>query len=148
MGILFQPIQAALQQGNVTAKTVNHEAFDPRLFRRGQQYQCADQMREHAAFVNVSNQNHGAVDLFGKAHVGNVAFAQIDFRRTASTFHQHLRVIGTQASVGIKHRRRCTRFVMVVCQGFQIAQYLTLQNDLCARVGIGFEQYRIHVNRG
>ena len=80
-GTLLQPVESRLQQGNVASKTIDDETFDPSLFRGGQQFKGSDQMRKHPATVDVSDQNHRAVDRFGKAHIGNITGSQVDLCR-------------------------------------------------------------------
>lgn len=71
-------------------------------------------MGEHAAAVDVGQQDYRAIDRFGKAHVGDVALAQIDFSRTARAFDQHHFVLGQQALVRLQHRCHRDRLVLVI----------------------------------
>ncbi|MNL03581.1 hypothetical protein D3C87_1241220 [compost metagenome] len=54
-GALFQPVKARLQQSDVAAKTVDDEAFDPRLFARRQQLKGANQMSKNPAAIDVGD---------------------------------------------------------------------------------------------
>jgi hypothetical protein len=67
------------------------------LFGGRQQFQRADQMRENAAPVDVGNDDHRAIDGLGKAHVGDVAIAQVDLGRRPGALDQHAIVGRRQA---------------------------------------------------
>ena len=41
----------------------------------------ADQLGNNAAAINVADKGHGNPCSFGKAHIGNVACAQVHLRR-------------------------------------------------------------------
>ena len=98
-GALLQPIQARLQQGDITAKAVDHKALHPRLFALGKQRQGADQMGKHPAFVDIGDQDHRAIHRFGKTHIGNIAGTQVDLRWRAGTLDHHHRISGAEALV-------------------------------------------------
>jgi hypothetical protein len=54
------------------------------------QIERTDQMGENPATVDVGNEDHRAIDRLGKAHVGDVAVAQVDLgRRTGAFDHTH-----------------------------------------------------------
>ncbi len=80
-----------------------------RLFRSRKQVERAAQMRNNAAPVDVGDQDHRAVDDFGKAHVGDVALAQIDLGRAAGAFDDYALVGSAQALLRLKHGAACTR---------------------------------------
>ncbi len=82
-GFALQPLHAGLQQTNVAAKAIDHETAHALPLGRRQAFERTEEMREHAAAVDVGHQDHRAIDRFGKTHVGDVALAQVDFRRAA-----------------------------------------------------------------
>ncbi len=82
-GAPFQPVQSRPQQPGVVPKAIDDEAMHPRLSGRRQQFQLPHQMGEHAAAVDVGNQDYRAVRRLGEAHVGDVVLAQVDLRRAA-----------------------------------------------------------------
>ncbi|MNJ57905.1 hypothetical protein D3C77_535160 [compost metagenome] len=98
-GARLKPVEARLQQGDVTAKAVDDKAFDPRLFAFREQLQGTDQMGKHPTTVDVGNQDHRTVHRFGKAHVGNITGTQVDLRRRARALDHHHRVLRKQALV-------------------------------------------------
>jgi hypothetical protein len=141
----LQPVQTGFQQANIAAKTVDDEALDPCLLGPGQQFQRAHQMGEHAAAVDVGNDHHRAVGGFGEAHVGDVAVAQVDFRRAARPFH-HDEIVGLlQPREGFQHLAQQARLVAVVIPRLQVADGVALDDDLGAGIAVGLEQHRVHV---
>ena len=49
----------------------------------------ADDLRDHAAAVDISAQHHRHIRRRGKAHVGDVAGAQVDLGRAAGALDDH-----------------------------------------------------------
>ena len=144
-GACFQPIQPRLQQSDIAAKAVDDEALDPRLLGRRKQFEGADQMRKHAAAIDVGDQQHRAVHGFGEAHVGNVIGAQVDLRRGARAFHHHHRVGLAQARVGRQHRVHRDGFVVVIGHCVHAGHGTAMDDHLGAGVAVGLEQHWVHV---
>ena len=48
----------------------------------------ADDLSDDTAAIDVTHQNHRHIGGAGKAHVGDVVRAQIDFRRATGAFHK------------------------------------------------------------
>ncbi len=82
----FQPAVARLQQTHITAKTINNKTFYTLLLRLGQQLQSTVQVGKDTALINIRHHQHRAVYCLSKAHIGNIIFPQIYFRRTAGPF--------------------------------------------------------------
>ena len=144
-GPLLQPVEPRLQQGNIATKTVDDKTLNPRLFALGQQFQSADQVREDATAIDVGNQNHRAVHGLGKAHVGNVAGAQVDLGRRPGTFDHHHRVGRTQAVMGGQYGLHRDGFVIVIGHGVHAGHGSPVNDHLRAGVAVGLEQHRVHV---
>ncbi len=49
----------------------------------------ANQRGNHPAPVDITNQNDRNICMGGKAHIGYIARAKIDFSRRTRAFHQH-----------------------------------------------------------
>ncbi|MNZ50537.1 hypothetical protein D3C78_683260 [compost metagenome] len=142
---LLQPVQAWLQQGDVATETVDDEALDPGLLGRRQQLQGTDQVGEDAAAIDVGNQNHRAVDRFGKTHVGDVTGTQVDLGRRARTFDHHHRIRATEALMGGQHRLHGDSLVVVIGHRVHAGDRAAMDDDLGAGVTVGLEQHRVHV---
>jgi len=144
-GARLEPVQAGLQQADVAAKTVDDEALHPRLLARGKQFQGSDQVGEHTAAVDVGDQHHRHVGRLGKAHVGDVAVAQVDLGRAACPLHQHGVVGGAQPAPALHHGGHRGGLVGVVIARRQVRRGAPVDDDLGADVARGLEQHRVEV---
>ncbi|MNE39750.1 hypothetical protein D3C80_1337170 [compost metagenome] len=144
-GTFFEPVQAGLEQGDVTAKTVDDKTFDPRLLARREQFQGADQMGENPATVDVGNQDHRAIHRLGKTHVGDVAGPQVDLGRRAGTFNHHHRIGCAQALVRGQHSLHGDDLVVVIGHGIHAGDRAAMDDYLGPGVAVGLEQHRVHV---
>ena len=102
-------------------------------------------MREHAAAVDVRDQQHRAVRCLGEAHVGDIALAQVDLGGRARAFHDDGLILRRQSAVRSEHRVARRLLVGVVLQRFHVADGAAVDDDLRAGVAVGLEQHRIHV---
>ena len=102
-------------------------------------------MRKHATAINIGNQQYRAVHRFGKAHIGDIIFTQINFSRAARAFDQHHIILLLQTLKGFEHGLTRDRFVVVVSHRIHIANRMTLNNHLRTDVSIRFEQHRVHI---
>ncbi len=107
--------------------------------------QGADQMRKHAAAIDIRHQYHRAVHRLGKAHIGDIALPQVDFRRTAGALHHNHLILLAQTLVRCQHRLHRGGFVIVVNPGVHILQRATVNDHLGTGIGIGLEQHRVEV---
>jgi hypothetical protein len=82
-GALFEPLLATAQQRAVTTEAVDDEAAHQRALVIAEAGQRADQMGEHAAAVDVRDDDDRAARRQRETHVRDVALAQIDLGRTA-----------------------------------------------------------------
>ena len=66
-----------LEQSDITAEFVDDVAGEQRPLSRREQLVSADELRDNATAFDVSDQHNRNVRRFRKAHIGNVAVAQI-----------------------------------------------------------------------
>ena len=91
-------------------------------------------MGEHAATVDIGDQDHRAVDGFRKTHVGDIARAQIDFGRAARAFDDHGLVLLAQPGIRFQHRTHGDGLVLLVVARIHLGAYLAVDDHLRARV--------------
>ena len=69
----------------------------------------ADQLGDDAAALDIADQRHRNIGRLGKAHIGDVAVAQVDFRRTSCSFDEdevrRVRETGERAEDGRQQTR-------------------------------------------
>jgi hypothetical protein len=87
----------------IAAKTVDAEPDDLRAIPGIHHRVMRDQRRDHSAAVNVSRQQHRHVGGARKAHIGDVAGAQICLSRAAGPFDDHDVMGGGQARETAQH---------------------------------------------
>ena len=144
-GLLLQPVEARLQQGDVAAEAVDDEAFDEVSFAGGDQFQGADDLGEDAALVDVRHQDHRALHRFGVAHVGDIVLTQVDLRRAARPFDDDALILRMEPGMGVEYRLHRGAFVGVVVLRLHLAQRPAVDDHLGAGVAGRFEQHRVHV---
>ena len=144
-GACFQPLQPRFEQLDVAAEAVDDEALHARLLRGRKQFQRADEVREDAAAVGVGDEDHRAIHFLGKAHVGDVAVAQVDLGRAAGALDQHAFVLRTEPLIRFEHRLHRPRLVLVIGDGVEILQRPAVDDDLRALVGVRLQQHRVEI---
>ncbi|MPM61967.1 Arginine--tRNA ligase [bioreactor metagenome] len=144
-GAFFQPCQTRFEQAHVAAEAVDDEALDPCLLARGKQFQRADQVGKNAAAVDVGDDDHRAIDGLGKAHVGDVAVAQVDLGRRAGAFDENAVVVRGQPRPGFEHSAHRARLVLMVGLGIEVGGNLTVDDHLRPAVGGRLQQHRVEV---
>src|SRR6516165_10470621 len=88
-GALAERADAALEQADVAAELVDNVTGEQRPFALGQQLVGADQLSDDTTALNVPDQHDRDASGFGEPHIGDIAVAQIDLGRAASSFDQH-----------------------------------------------------------
>ena len=78
-----------VEQPGIAAELVDQIAMQALPLGRLQQRMRAHKGRDHAAALDVADQHHGQIGRLGKAHIGDVALAQVDLGRAAGTLDQH-----------------------------------------------------------
>ena len=102
-------------------------------------------MRKDPALVDIGDQNHRAIHCLGKAHIGNISGAQIDFCRGAGTFNQYDVVLMHQTLMRVQHCLERCGFVGVVGHCVHATDRMAVDDHLRAHIAIRLEQYRIHI---
>ena len=95
---------AVVKQAGVATEFVDQEPAHPRRVLCVQNRLCADHLCDDPAPVDVPDQNHGHIGGHGKAHIGDVARAQVHLGRTARALDNHQIVLGFQAVKTVQHR--------------------------------------------
>ena len=96
-GAAFDVRDAGVEQGRVAAELVDREAADHRGICRIEHRLRADEARDHAAALDVAEQQHRYAGASGEAHVRDVSPAQVRFGRAARALDQYEFVAGAQA---------------------------------------------------
>ena len=100
----------------------------------------------NAAAVDVAGQQHRHIGGFGKAHIGDVAGAQIDLRRRSGALDQHDVGLAGETREALQHCRQQGRFLLKIILRPQRTPALALHDDLRAGVGLRLQEHRVHVH--
>ena len=95
----------------------------------------ANHLRDDAAPVDAAGQDHRQIRCFGKAHIGDVAFAQIDLGRAARAFDQDDIGIVREAFEAFEHALQKGRFQLCIIAGHDGRQPLAVDDNLSALFG-------------
>jgi hypothetical protein len=146
-GLALEPGEPGGEQGALAAESIDHDPHHALAFRFGEAFQCTHHVGERAAAVDVGDQQHGAVDRFGEAHVGDVARAQVHLRRAARTLDDHGLETAAQALESGDDLAKQPRLRLLVGARLHIRKRLAADDDLRAAVARGLEQHRVHVGK-
>ena len=127
---LLQLPQPRPQQFHVSAEFVDHRPDDPLPLFLPQQGERPVKLGEHAAAVNVPCQQHGRVHQFGKPHVDDVVFAQVDLRRGACALNDDDVVFLRQAVVRLQDLRNEAALHFEVVRGIILPAHFAHHNQL------------------
>ncbi len=112
------------------------------------QRQGAVNCREHAAPVDIRDQNNRALRQFRHPHVDDIAVAQIDFRGAPRPFQHHHLILCRQALVDLAHRFTQPGFVVVIADGIHIAGDFAHQHNLRPAIAGWLKQNWVHAHVG
>ena len=148
-GPVGDEFHAGREQGRIAAEFVDQEAGDRGSVGGIDHRFGADQLSDHAAAVDVTDQHHGHAGGAGEAHVGDVVRAwRLTSASTAGTLDQDdvgflLQVV----EAGEDARQQAGLHGLEVARG-GVADHMPEHHDLGADFGLGFEEDGVHVDRG
>jgi hypothetical protein len=82
----------------------------------------------------------------GKAHIGDVVFAQIDLRRAASALDQNDVGVALHDPKAFKHVRQQLRLHILHLARRRRVEHFALHDHLRADLALGFQQHRVHMH--
>jgi hypothetical protein len=88
-GALFEEVGGFAEKFGIAVEVVDDEAFQARRIGRIEDGEGAGDGRDDAAAMDVADEQDGEIGGGGKAHVGDVAVAQIDLGGGAGALDQH-----------------------------------------------------------
>ena len=105
-------------------------------------------MSEDPAPVDIADEYHGGVGQLREAHVDDIVFPQVDFRRTARAFYNNYVVLRRETVEGREDFGNQRFPVAEVVDRAHMPARGAVDNDLAARVARRFEQYGVHTGVG
>ena len=141
-GRLHDSLLAGDEQARIAAKLVDDETRDQRRILGIEHHFGADEARDHAATVDIADDDDRYVGGACKAHVGDVVAAQVHFRRAARAFDQHQIGFLLQPLIAFHHIGQELLLHAHVFDRFRRAMHLALHDDLRADLALRFQQDR------
>ena len=124
---------AGCKQRRIAAELVDQEAAHQRGVVRIDHRLGADQARDHAAAVDVADEDDRHARRARKSHVGDIVGAQVHFRSAAGAFDQHDIGLGLEPGEAVEHERHQLRLHLLVGSRLGGAVDAALHHDLGAR---------------
>jgi len=142
---LLYHLGSAGEEAGIAAELVDDEALDADLLGARQQCMRADDGGEDAAAVDVADEDDRHVRRLGKAHIGDVALAQIGLGGAAGALDEDEVGFGAEPGEALEHARQEARLQRLVLARRRVAGDAALHDDLRAGLGLGLEENRVHV---
>ena len=147
-GQILELRQTRPQNLHITAEFVDDETANPRLLVLLEQLDRAVQRREHAAAVDVADQQNGCIHQLRQTHIYNIILLEIDLRRTARTLDHDNVVLGGKAVKCVLDNGQKRLFAAPILPRGTVSLRLAHDDDLRANVACRLEQDRIHAHIG
>ena len=98
---LLKHRNSRIKDGFISPELIDNEAFDPLPFLLLKKGHCPVKLCKYAAPVNVSGKKYRNIQHFGKTHIDNIIFFQIDLRRTPRPFYNKNIILFCQMAAGV-----------------------------------------------
>ena len=147
-GLLGDDVQRTVEQADIAAELVDDVAFKTRPLAGRQQRVGADDAGDHAAAVDVADQDGWDVGGFGEAHIGDVGGAQVDLGRAAGAFDQDEIGLAAEPAEALEHPRQQGGLERMELARRGDGGHPALDHQLGAGIRLGFQEHRVHVGDG
>jgi len=131
-GSLCDELHSCFKQRCVASKFIDDKARDQRRVVCVDHGLAADELRDHAAAIDIANENDRGLGGARKSHIGDVMRAQIDLGGAAGAFNDDKIICGFQTREAVHHHRRQPGFPRLIVAGFRLTGDLPAHNDLRA----------------
>ena len=137
---------AIFEEFHVAVELVDDETLEAGPVFGLQHRKGADDGGNHAAAVDIAHEEGRNIDGLGKAHVGKIAIAQVDFGGASRTFHDdEVGLLGELPEAFDNGGHELLAVLEKIARRHG-GGALALNDDLGAGGGFGFQQHRVHVN--
>ena len=142
--LVIQLLQSRIQDGFIPAEFIDHKSFYPGPFFFLQKPDGSQQLGKHTAPVNISHQKYWRVHKSRKAHVDDIVFLQIDFRRASRPLNNYDVIPAVKLPISLHNRRNQAFFHPEVIPRFPVSEHFAVYNYLGAHVAVWLQQNGIH----
>ena len=138
--------QAFVEEMNISAHLVDNEAMNARAIIARQHDARADETRDHAAAVDVADEDHRHARRLGEAHIGDVAGAQVDLGRAARALDQDDVGASPDDREALHDRRQQFALARRIVARPHRRETATLHDHLRAGLALRLQQHGVHVH--
>ena len=143
---LLERFEPRLQDLLISAEFVDDGAADARSLVRLEQGHGAVELCEHAAAVNVADEEHRRVHELRKAHVHDVLLLEIDLRRASRALDDEDIVLRGERVIRFHHRGDILALAAVILHRVHVALHDAVDDHLAANVGRRLEKNGVHAH--
>ena len=146
--LVLEDAHSFIEQREVASELVDRKPAEQRALFRRQQLHTSNDGSEHAAALDVGDEDPGHLEASHEAQIDEVVRAQVHFGYAPRAFdHDH---VEAASQIGIGGRDVRSQFVHrgVVFARRQGLPRSAVHNDLAAPVAGGFQQDRVHHRLG
>ncbi|SHV44008.1 Uncharacterised protein [Mycobacteroides abscessus subsp. abscessus] len=142
---LFEP---GLQQSGIAAKLVDDETCDQPLVRGLQHRHRTEQMCQHSAAINVTDQHHGQARRLRQPHIGDIGCPQVDLGDRSGTLADHHIIFFAQRPQILRDHLPQFLTMLDIRAGADVSRRVTSHHQLRGAIAPRFEKHRIEPNGG
>ncbi len=106
----------------------------------------ADKLRHDPAAVDIAHKDHRHIRRLGKAHIGDVAGAEVDLGRAACAFDDDQIAPCGEAVKALEHLGHQGRLQLAIVPRLERGEALPLHDHLRADIGLGLEEHGVHID--
>ena len=147
-GAGFDLMVTVIEQPGIAAELVDQKSLHHRGVRGIQHRLRTDDLGDHAAAVDIACQHDRDTRRARETHIRDVARAQVDFGRAARALDDDQIVTVLQPVKAVQHPLQQTWLQRGIVAGLGAGDGAALQDHLCAGIGFGLQQHRVHIGDG
>ena len=130
----------------IAAKFIDEETRDHCRVGRIEHRLGPNDLGNDAAAIDVAEQNHRNIGRAGKAHIGDIVLAQIDFRRAPGAFNKNQIRLFAKCCETAEDSGQKLWFQVLVFARSGLASHPAAHNNLGASAALRLQKDRVHVD--
>ena len=147
-GLVFDQLHRRVEEARVAAEFVDEEAADHGRVGRIDHRFRADDLGDHAAAVDIAQDDDRNIGRAGKSHIGEIASPEIDLGGGTRTFDKNEIRLGLQSIEAFENGRHEPGLHGLELAGPGTACHSAMNHDLGADFALRLEENRVHVDAG
>ena len=145
--LLLKKIDGRRHERDIAAKLIDDESFDERALLFIEQLERPDKRGERAPAVDIGNEEHGRLQVFGDAHVDDVILLEVDLRRAARPLDDDgIELLLEPGECCCHMAEKLHGLPFVILSRAHVSDGLPIDNDLRAGIPRRFQEDGIHIH--